>query len=155
MRNVRLRRARQAGLLLRPITPIHLGLPQDAPRAVRWVCGVIRLGKVAVLLINVYLYVEGGLSPENLAILGQIEQYGMELAMPIILGGDCNLEEDDIQRAGILQHFDSVAVRTNQLPTTTLRDGRSIDHVYMFRAGCTLLYKTSVCSPSAGDHTTG
>lgn len=50
------------GLVIASHNPLHLGLPQDAPRAVRWQCGVIRLGKVTVLLINVYLYVEYGLS---------------------------------------------------------------------------------------------
>ena len=75
MRNVHQSKEPQGGLAIASHSPLHLGLPQDAPRAVRWQFGVIRLGKVAVLLINVYLHVEHGLSPENLAILLQIEQY--------------------------------------------------------------------------------
>jgi hypothetical protein len=75
------------GLALAAQNPLHLGSPADSPRADRWQCAVVRLGKASVLVVNLYLYVDHGLSAENLAILGQIEQYGMEIAMPIIIGG--------------------------------------------------------------------
>jgi len=117
------------GLVLAARTPNYLGCPSCSKRADRWTCGTIRLKKVTVLVFTPYLHVNQGLSPDNLAILGEIERAGLEMAMPIIVAGDFNLTEDEILKSGIMRTLGLLSARRDRLPTVASKDGRSIDHV--------------------------
>ena len=94
------------------------------------VCGFVAAQKKrSILLVCVYLFVEDGLGAKNLALLTQLSLLFQLVAAPVIVFGDFNLDEG--QLAAWRETNELVACRPDSQPTTSLRSGRSIDHVFV------------------------
>ena len=63
----------------------------------RWVAGTFRLKGASVIIVCLYLFVSEGMSARNLAILTQIALLVKLFKEPVLIMGDFNMVESDIQ----------------------------------------------------------
>ena len=100
---------------------------------------MLRLCKVSVLIVVVYLWVGPGLSADNLAILNMVRLFVASVSNPCVDMGDFNLTRAELDSAGWPGQVGLVGLRTRDDSTVLSLGGRSVDHVFVsprFAACC-------------------
>eukprot|EP00959_Pyramimonas_sp_CCMP1952_P065335 1363821-Pyramimonas_sp.AAC.1 len=76
----------------------------------QWASCVLRLSKVDILLIGVYLWDSIGYKQANRDILWEIIAFIRVMRMPYILGGDFNMDPSVIEGANILEYMNGAII---------------------------------------------
>ena len=86
---------------------------------------VLRLARLAVMLVVVYAYAAEGLSDRNLALLDAVCHLVQVMSLPAVVGGDLNLGRVDLAGTSIGHHL----VYTSQVLNTCVLSGSELDCV--------------------------